>query len=116
MPNKPTKKKRPWKPERIAFGRRNADNYSFYNSYNWRAKAKKHKELNPFCVKCEAEGIVSAVEFTDHIQRIEDGGEPFADNNLQSLCAFHHNQKSGKEAHGYKEKIKYKEGYGVKTP
>jgi len=47
---------------------------------------------------------VSAVEFTDHIVRIEDGGDKYADLNLQSLCAFHHNQKSGREAHGYKEK------------
>ena len=111
MPNKPIQKKRPWnnRGERKAHGRRLADNSSFYNSTKWRKKAKQHKELNPFCVKCAQDDKVTAVEFTDHIVRIEDGGNPFDDNNLQSLCSFHHNQKSGKEAHGYRE------GYGVKT-
>ena len=103
MPNRPEKKKRPWVQERKPF-QREKDNSSFYNSPRWRKTARSHKERNPFCVKCEAEGKVSAVEFTDHIVRIEDGGDKYADLNLQSLCAFHHNQKSGREAHGYKEK------------
>jgi 5-methylcytosine-specific restriction endonuclease McrA len=106
MPNRPQKKKRPWKPpvDKTPFGRRKADNQDFYNSPRWRKVARAHKEKNPFCVKCEKEGIISAVEFTDHIVRIEDGGEKYTESNLQSLCSFHHNQKSGREAHGYKEK------------
>jgi 5-methylcytosine-specific restriction protein A len=105
MPNRPKKKKRPWVPERKPF-QRDRDNSVFYNSTKWRKTARSHKERNPFCVKCEAEGKVSPAEFTDHITRIEDGGEKYDDSNLQSLCAFHHNQKSGREAHGYKEKRK----------
>ncbi len=107
MPNRPKQRKRPWNnsADRKAFGRRNADNQKFYNSPRWRKTAKAHKNLNPFCVKCEFDGIVSAVEYTDHIARIGDGGDPYNDSNLQSLCKFHHNQKSGREAHGYKEKL-----------
>lgn len=103
MPSRPKKVNRPWKPERKPF-ERSKDNSSFYNSTRWRKVARIHKEKNPFCVKCDAEGKVTAVQFTDHIVRLEDGGEPYSDKNLQSLCEFHHNQKSGREAHGYKEK------------
>lgn len=108
MPNSPRKRKRPWRDqtERKPFARRSKDNTSFYNSHQWRKTARMHKSKNPFCVKCLEEGKHVAVQFTDHIVRIEDGGEKFDESNLQSLCAFHHNQKSGREAHGYKEKRK----------
>lgn len=99
MPNKPKTKKKPWQEDRVPFGRRSVNNYDFYNSTAWRKKSKRHKELNPFCVECEKEGVIAAVEFTDHIIRIEDGGDKFSDENLQSLCGYHHNSKSGKEAH-----------------
>ena len=102
MPTSPKKIKRPWKPERKPFGRVKSNN-EIYNSWKWRKFAKRYKENNPLCIKCEEEGIVSSAYVADHIQRIEDGGEVFNENNIQSLCEFHHNQKSGKEAHGYKE-------------
>lgn len=102
MPNSPKKIKRGWISERKAFGRRK-DNSKFYNSTGWRKVAKLNKIKNPFCVKCEVEGKVVAVQFTDHIIRIEDGGAPLSYDNLQSLCEFHHNSKSGKEAHGFKD-------------
>lgn len=70
-----------------------------YNSRAWRALAKEHKQENPFCVMCEAEGVVKAVEYTDHIVRIKDGGAPMDKANLQSLCKHHHNAKSGRETH-----------------
>lgn len=103
MPYKPKKIKRSWQPERVAFGRR-VDNSKFYNDPKWRKVALSHKERFPFCIKCLAKGKSVAVQFTDHIVRIEDGGDKYADSNLQSLCGFHHNSKSGKEAHGYKER------------
>ena len=103
MPSRPKKVKRSWKPERKAFDRAK-DNQQFYNSSRWRRVARLHKEAHPLCVKCQAEGKVGAVEVTDHIVRIEDGGDPYNWENLQSLCHYHHNQKSGREAHGYKEK------------
>lgn len=102
MPNRPKKKNRPWLPERKPF-QRHVDNSSFYNGSKWRKVSRLHKEKHPLCVKCLEEGKSTAVEFTDHIVRIEDGGDKYDESNLQSLCAFHHNQKSGREAHGYKE-------------
>ena len=104
MPSKPKSIKRSWVPERKAFARRSADNSKFYNSRSWRKVRKAFAEKNPVCVKCQHEGKSVAVAFVDHIQRIEDGGAKYDEVNLQSLCKFHHNQKSGKESHGYREK------------
>lgn len=103
MPYKSKIIKRSWVRERKPF-QRSKDNSKFYNSWKWRKARKIFIEKNPVCVKCEAEGIVNEAKFVDHIQRIEDGGEKFDEDNLQSLCQFHHNSKSGKEAHGYREK------------
>lgn len=103
MPSKPKKVNRPWIRERKPFERDQSD-YEFYNSWKWRKLSKRYKESHPLCVKCEQTGVVQGAQFTDHIQRIKDGGDPFDESNLQSLCEYHHNQKSGREAHGYKEK------------
>jgi len=108
MPESPKKIKRSWLPERKAHSR-SVDNSAFYNSWKWRKFSKQFKLANPLCVMCEAEGIVSKATVTDHIIRIEAGGAQFDKNNCQSLCDYHHNQKSGKEAHGYVQK----KGYGV---
>ncbi len=99
MPNRPKKIKRPWKPERPAFYRERS-NQKFYNSTKWRKKSKSHREKNPFCqMECKEKGIVTAATMTDHIIPINEGGDPFADENLQSGCERCHNRKSGREAH-----------------
>ena len=103
MPNKPKTIRPHWVPERKPYGRR-TDNSKFYNSWPWRKLRKSFKERNPCCIKCEAEGIVRETKYVDHIVRIEDGGAKLDESNLQPLCKFHHDSKSGKEAHGYKEK------------
>ena len=100
MPTAPDRKQRPWKPERKPF-QRETDN-SIYNTTKWRKFAKRYKEDHPLCVMCEEEGQIRAAYVADHIIRIVDGGEPFDKNNIQSLCEFHHNQKSGKEAKGWR--------------
>lgn len=102
MPTAPKKIKRWWKPERKPF-QRNTSN-KVYQTYKWRKFSAAYKDRNPLCVKCDAKGITTAASVTDHIVRIEDGGAVYDESNLQSLCRFHHNSKSGKEAHGYKEK------------
>jgi 5-methylcytosine-specific restriction protein A len=105
MPKSPKKVKRPWVKERKPFERA-VSNYSFYNSRKWRKAAERFKQANPLCVMCQDEGKVTPAQFADHIIRIEDGGSRFDESNLQSLCEFHHNQKSGREAHGYKQQPK----------
>jgi|GEM_PF-433229 len=103
MPNKQNNIKRPWVQERVSYSRRSNDNSKFYNSHTWRKKRKLFLQNNSECVKCKDEGIITEAVYVDHIQRIEDGGDKLNENNLQSLCKMHHDSKSGKEAHGYRE-------------
>ncbi|WP_420401359.1 HNH endonuclease [Flagellimonas sp.] len=111
MPYRPEKKKRPWRDDYKPFQSVRED-HSFYNSRKWRKTSTAYREKNPFCVKCQEEGRITQAEVTDHIVRIKDGGEPYDERNLQALCKSCHNRKSGKEAHGYKEKG----GRGSKHP
>lgn len=114
MPNKQKNIKRPWVAERVHYSRRNTIDNGFYNSWPWRKLRKRFIETNPNCKKCEDEMIVTEGKYVDHIQRIEDGGAKLDENNLQTLCKWHHDSKSGKEAHGYKE-TKGHRGQNTKT-
>lgn len=86
-----------WLPTREKHARL-VDNSEFYNSIAWRKFSRFYKDKHPLCVACEKEGIVGPAEVADHIQRIEDGGEKFDENNIQSLCNSHHAKKSGRES------------------
>ncbi len=107
MPIKPTKLKREWVPERKAFGGRHKDNSAFYNSRKWRKFATNYRLKNPICVHCEAEGLVGPAEVVDHIQGLNyllsQGINALDETECQGLCHAHHNKKSGKETHGYRE-------------
>lgn len=107
MPTAPKKIKRHWQKERVK-QQRVVDMSWFYNSWKWRKFSKAFKQRNPLCCMCEAEGIATPSTVTDHITRYVAGGPGFELNDLkdkyfQPLCDFHHNQKSGKEAHGFKQ-------------
>lgn len=105
MPYKPKKLKRQWVPERKPFKNLNSEkNKKTYGSWKWRKFSKEYKERNPLCVKCKEVGITSATEVTDHIERVNLGGDVYDERNLQPLCKSCHNKKSGREAHGYSEK------------
>lgn len=110
MPYKKTKMKRPWVKESKPFEREKKTD--FYNSWPWRKLRKSYLSAHPVCVKCEAEGKIVEGNYVDHIQRIADGGAKLDESNLQTLCKHHHNSKSGKEAHGYREN---KRGTGQNT-
>ena len=83
-------------PEKKPFEGINKSNYKFYNSKSWRNLAKSHKKRNPLCVICLETEVLTPVKITDHIIPIDKGGDKWNENNLQSLCTFHHNQKSGR--------------------
>lgn len=107
MPNKPKKIRRPWQHARVKH-QRAVDMSWYYNDRRWRKFSMAYKERHPFCIQCEAEGKVSATDYTDHIVRLRDGGaldlNDLKDDDFQPLCAKCHAIKSGKEAHGYKQK------------
>jgi len=107
MPNAPLKRKRPWRVVRKPH-QRSIDMSWFYNSRKWRKFSKGYKERHPLCCKCQAKGIATPTEVSDHIVRYVDDGPGFDLDNLkdkyfQPLCKSCHDSKSGKEAHGFKE-------------
>lgn len=103
MPNAPKKINRAYKPERKPFERA-IDNSDFYNSYKWRKFTKGFKNRNPLCIQCANEGIASATAVVDHKEQYKPGAKGWDLNNLKdedynALCEFHHNSRSGKQAH-----------------
>lgn len=106
MPSKPTKQKRPWVAERKTQSR-SIDMTWFYNSRKWRKFSKAYKLRHPLCCDCEAEGVMTPTQVTDHIVRYVDDGPGFDLDNLKDKdfkprCNKHHNSRSGKQSHGLK--------------
>lgn len=90
--------RRPWQPERKPQARQ-SENRDVYNSARWQKLRARHKAENPLCVECERLGLVEAVEVTDHIVPINEGGSAWDWKNLQSLCGRCHDKKSASEGH-----------------
>ncbi len=68
----------------------------FYSSLQWTKASLRHRQLEPLCRKCKAEGIVKEAELVHHnpdLQTLIDQGKnPFDDRYLESMC-FNHHQK-----------------------
>ena len=73
-------------------------NYDFYNSSRWRKSSHAFRHAHPLCIECEREGVITAATTTDHILPINNGGDPWDWNNLQSLCKKHNDIKTGKQS------------------
>lgn len=73
------------------------DHQQFYHTKGWTRTSKVYRQQHPICVHCKAEGIIRPADVVDHIVPIQDGGEMFDWDNLQSLCHSHHNSKTAKE-------------------
>ena len=67
-----------------------------YSTYRWKKLRKAKATLNPMCEHCASRGVYKLVEEVDHIIEIEDGGEMWDINNLQSLCKPCHIVKTNK--------------------
>jgi 5-methylcytosine-specific restriction enzyme A len=97
IPKRPPQ--RPWQPVRTPHAGRTKANDEVYNSTRWRRFRLVHIQANPLCVQCAKVGRIVAGRVVDHIKPINQGGEVFDANNVQTLCDHCHNIKSGKEAH-----------------
>jgi 5-methylcytosine-specific restriction endonuclease McrA len=64
-----------------------------YRTNRWKEISKRNLRENPLCVMCKAEGKIVAATETDHIIPISKGGDPWAKENLQSLCKPHNRLK-----------------------
>ena len=103
MPNMPKATRPKWMQERKAHAGRKQPNRDVYGTNRWTMLARLHKQHNPVCIACEAIGLVSPAEVTDHIVPINNGGAPWEWSNLQSLCRRCHDSKSAKEGHDAKK-------------
>ena len=65
---------------------------SRYNGRRWRGLRDFVISNNPFCIECQQVATV-----VDHVQPVRLGGQFYAVDNLQPMCAPCHNSKSAKE-------------------
>ena len=76
-----------------------ADYHSWYNLPIWTKRLRPdHLLIEPFCRVCSSEGKRTRAEVVDHIQLHRGDWQRFTDpTNLQSLCKYHHDQKTAME-------------------
>lgn len=90
----------------------------FYGSPIWKRLRHLQKTRKPFCEVCEVKGIYTDCSdgnnngIADHVIRILDGGHPYDERNLFTLCKRCHNIKSNMEGRGYNPaKMASNDGY-----
>lgn len=76
-------------------------NQRLYNSKQWRSISEAYRKHHPLCEVCESNGLVVAVDVTDHIVPVEKGGAIWLTDNYMGLCHTCHNRKRGYESTGY---------------
>ncbi|KAA9357221.1 HNH endonuclease signature motif containing protein [Larkinella humicola] len=82
---------------------RSRTNRDIYGLSRWTKCSRMHRSKHPLCVECLKKGILTDCSpgkktgVTDHIQPINQGGDPWDPENWQTLCNSCHNAKSGKE-------------------
>lgn len=66
-----------------------------YKSREWRRLRGRYLEAFPLCAHCQAAGRVEAASIVHHKTPVKAGGDPWAWDNLESLCAACHNKEHG---------------------
>lgn len=66
----------------------------FYQRSAWKRVRLAHLQDEPLCRSCRKAGRLAEAKIVDHIIPITDGGDEYADVNLQSLCTSCHNTKT----------------------
>lgn len=76
-----------------------ADWHGWYNLPIWTKRLRpQHLLAEPFCRACAKEGKRTRAEVVDHVQPFRGDWDLFTDpSNLQSLCKYHHDQKTAFE-------------------
>lgn len=90
MPNFPKRKNY---TERKPFESKPREKVKDYNTREWQKLRLSLLMDEPLCRKCK----VRAASVIDHIKPVRMGGEFWDLENLQPLCKWCHNSKSGKE-------------------
>jgi len=88
---------RPFGPDNSKHRHNNRGDRSFYQTSAWRSTRNAFIKSNPWCAECLKDGKKTPATVCDHKTQIIEGGDKFNPDNLQSLCASHHNSKSARE-------------------
>lgn len=96
--NKPI---RPWMKPKIKApdnnqGRSNA-NRELYGSNRWKKVSAAFRRANPLCAECLKNDTLTQSKVTDHIKPVNDGVDPWDQDNWQALCISCHQKKSRSE-------------------
>jgi len=67
-----------------------------YNSAKWKRLRVAFLRAHPWCNHCPPTSWTPATE-VDHVLPIEDGGDPWDENNLRPLCRYHHAAKTAED-------------------
>jgi 5-methylcytosine-specific restriction protein A len=81
------------KPKKV-YEHHHVSGKNIYHGYRWKKLRKLKASINPLCEHCYMYNIITALAVVDHVIELEDGGEPYDINNLQSLCHSCHNRKT----------------------
>ena len=73
-----------------------------YKSPLWRALRRQVRREQLVCVGYAGEVCYEVWTVLDHKVALQDGGEPFARENVQGMCARHHNAKTADEVNARK--------------
>ena len=69
----------------------------FYSSSRWRKASLRHRAIEPLCRSCNEQGRFVEGKLTDHIRPLRNGGDPWDEANLQTLCDSCHQAKRRQE-------------------
>lgn len=76
--------------------------HRLYNTAAWRRKREAQLRDEPLCRFCAAQDKVTAATIADHVEPHRGDEDAFWNNELQSLCHYHHNTaKQRQEVWGY---------------
>lgn len=89
--------KRPWIKSYQGTVYRTVSTFDYTNP-KWRALRAWKLSVNPFCECDQCVGKKTPADMVDHKRRIEDGGDPYDKNNLQSMKSHPcHDRKRARE-------------------
>ena len=75
-----------------------AEYHAWYSTPTWARLRADHLVAEPFCRACAAQGIRTPATVVDHIRPHRGDWSLFVDTaNHQSLCKYHHDQKTAQE-------------------
>lgn len=82
--------------------------HSWYNKPIWNKRLRPQQLIRePFCRECAAQGVRTHATVADHIKPFRGDWNLFTStDNFQSLCEYHHNQKTAREQAQFRREMR----------